>query len=141
MRHGKKSRSGLQSGKRLAAMPAPARRLITPSSVRYVDSQLTYTSRPGGQFVAAPLSSSCCSPFISGQCAPAAVSQSFFLTAKVLHLGPVAVLAFRNRLMKQLQRTEEEAKVLERMLPRCGSGRQYEVCGCRFTFFGAQPCY
>jgi hypothetical protein len=52
--------------------------------------------------------------------------QSFFLTAKVLHLGPVAVLSFRNRLMKQLQRTEEEAKVLERMLPRCGSAMQWQ---------------
>jgi hypothetical protein len=49
---------------------------------------------------------------------PVAVLQAFFLTAKVLHLGPVAVLSFRNRLAKRLQQTEEEAKVLERMLPR-----------------------
>ncbi len=44
-------------------------------------------------------------------------AQAFFLTAKVLHLGPVHVLAFRNQLAKQVQRLEEDAKQLEHMLP------------------------
>ncbi len=48
-----------------------------------------------------------------------AMAQAFFLTAKVLHLGPVHVLAVRNNLAKQAQRLEEDAKQLERMLEGC----------------------
>lgn len=46
-----------------------------------------------------------------------ALPQAFFLMAKVLHLGPVHVLTYRNRLTKQVHRMEEDAKALERMLP------------------------
>lgn len=48
-----------------------------------------------------------------------AAPQAFFLTAKVLHLGPVHVLAYRNQLAKQVQRLEDDSKQLERMLPGC----------------------
>lgn len=43
--------------------------------------------------------------------------QAFFLTAKVMHLGPVHVLAYRNQLAKQLQRLQDDARAIERMLP------------------------